>query len=117
MSVRWIMGLGFIWIMGTILCQILEGQFFTATDAQVINDMSAFRTVEAGGLTGIPLLAGDFFSGLVQVIAWDYSFLEGGFGMIKVFMYGISLGILWGVVQTFAPAATGILSSLLRLGK
>ncbi|MDD4985951.1 MAG: hypothetical protein PHQ43_09200 [Dehalococcoidales bacterium] len=117
MSVRWIMGLGFIWILGMILCQTLEGAFFSATDADVLNAMGSFRNVEAGGLTAIPLLTTNWFDGFVQVITWDYSFLEGGFGLVKIFMYGISLGVIWGIIQTFAPAATGILGNLLRLGQ
>jgi len=115
MSVRWIQGLVFFWFLNTLVCQMLDGAYIGATEAQIINQMAGFHTLESGDILAIPLLSGGFFSGLTSMLSWDYSFLTGGFILLKWAMYAVSLGIIWGILQTFIPAMMGALSNLLRL--
>lgn len=114
MSVRWVMGLIFLWFMNTLVLQMLDGAYISAAEGEILNQMSGFKTLESGDVLAIPLLSGDFFSGISQVLRWDYDILHDGFAILRWIMYAVSIGIIWGILQTYVPAMMGALSNLLR---
>jgi hypothetical protein len=67
----------FIFMVGNILCMIIEGSYFTADDVDLIIALTGFSVLEVAGagVLAIPKLAGGFFThGLPPMLMWDYSF-------------------------------------------
>jgi len=108
------MGLGFIYILSQYVCLIIEGLYIGSAEVDTINNMTGFNILESQGVLGIPILSWQFFANLPTMIAWDYSFLTGGYAIFRLIMMSVSIGIVWGLIQTFGPAAQGILTSVFR---
>lgn len=55
--------------------------------------------------------SGFFTVGIPKLIMWDYSFLSGGWELLKyILLYPISIGVVWGIVQLFTTVISGIAS-------
>lgn len=111
MSPRWIAGLSFLFILGTIISVAIEGAFFGQGDIDVLNEMLGFSAFEAGGLMAIPKIGIGFIThGLPKMLLWDYAFLDGHFVILRILLMSLSIAIVWGIVQVFLTVAQGLLS-------
>jgi len=117
MSVRWLMGAGFMYIMCQMVCLIIESAYIGQTEIDIINDLTALDIIDSAGILALPLLIVHFFSSLPQILSWDYSFFTGGYAIIRVIMMCFTIGITWGVIQTFGPSLYGLVSSLMKFGR
>lgn len=118
MSVRWLMGLAFIWIIAHgILGGIISGVYIGEAETDIVNQMAYWEIMESQGIWAIPSVCWQFLRDLPNLLAFNYPFLTGGYAAIRVILGGISVGIVWGLIQTFGPALQGMASSLLRLGR
>lgn len=108
MSAKLMMFMAFGYVVGTFICLIIEGSSFGAAEAGFINNLTVFREVQVFGLWTMPALNIDFFTkGIPKLLMWDYSFLSGGYSMIKWFiLWPLSIGAIWGVYQ----AVIGVIS-------
>ena len=63
-----------------------------------MNYLTVFKTETLLGRFEVPIINIDFFTkGLPMLIMWDYSFLEGGYHLLKWFLlYPISAGAALG---------------------
>jgi len=114
MRIHIIMFLGFVWISTTLVCNICEAQFLTNADKQVLQDMTAYRVMDSQGLIGVPIMGVEFFTNLPRFLTFQYGFLTSGFTLIRFFLMCISVGVMWGLIQVFIPAAFSAVGSLLR---
>lgn len=114
MSPKMIMFVCFVFLIGTLCCLIIEGTYFGSTELGIVNALTGYNTIQVSGagIWSIPKLAWGFMtSGLPKIIFWDYNFFQGGYWIIRLFLImTLSVGIVWGVIQTFLPVAQGILS-------
>ena len=111
MSPRWMGGLSFIFLLGSMLSLLLEGAYIGDTEISVINSLAGYSVLEAGGLMAIPQLAVGFFTvGLPKLLLWDYAFLSGGFAWVRLLFMPLSIAVVWGVIQVFIGVAQGLLS-------
>ena len=117
MSVRWLMGLSLIWMLSQMVCLIIEGSYVGDSEIDVINDLAALNILDSSGLLGLPMLMLEFFWALPKIIGFDYSFLTGGYAIIRMIMMCLTIGITWGIIQTFGPSLYGMVSSLFKLGR
>lgn len=114
MRVQIIMGLAFIWIVGGIIGAILEGAYIRQADVQVIQEMTYFQVLDSQGLIGIPVMGIEFFKHLPDLIAFKYDWLTSGFLVMRFIMMAVSIGIIYGLAQTFLPGLFGAIGNLLR---
>jgi len=114
MRIQIIISLVFIWLVVGIIGNILEGEFVKQQDVEMINEMTSYQILSSQGFMGIPVMGIAFFRELPAFIAFDYDWLTSGFAIIRLLMMAVSLGIIWGLAQTFLPGMFGALGNLLR---
>lgn len=114
MSAKMMMFVYFTFIIGSIVCLMLEGGWLDSDDQQTINDVLGFDVADIS-FWGIPkVMAGFFSTGLPNLILWDYSFFYGTFEILRYTLcFAISAGVVWGVTTTFASFAFGIATKVL----
>jgi hypothetical protein len=114
MSPKLIMFVSFVFFVGTLCCLIIEGSYFGAGELNIVNSLTGFNIIQVSGagIWSIPKLAWGFMTvGLPKLISWDYNFFQGGYFIVRLFLImTLSVGIVWGVIQTFLGVAQGILS-------
>lgn len=102
--------LSFVWMMSTLICLFIEGSWVGSNEQTVINDLSAFTTLNIGGLVPIPAPNLYFFRGVSRVLLWDYSFYTGDFEVIRLIWLAIFTGAVgWGLLEKFAPVFANFL--------
>lgn len=110
----------FLFIIGTIFCLMGEGGWFGTEEVSFINQMTGYSTIqiqEAGGW-GFALQALGFITyGIPKMITWNYWFFDDSYAALFkwTFLYAISAGVLWSIVQVFAPVMQGVLTGLRTL--
>lgn len=93
----------YCWFISTFICMVLEGTYFGSTQNSIINQLSVIQAIKAGGIFSIGSATINFFSGLMRILLWDYSFYEGGFTILRYFWLTVlSPGVVWGVFQGLA---------------
>lgn len=105
----------FIFIIGNITCMIIEGGWFGDDDMDVLKALTGYSVMEVSGagLIAIPKLAVGFFThGLPTMILWNYSFLEGGWSLFTIFLYCVTIGVLYPICMMIMNVASGILGSV-----
>jgi len=113
MNPKLIMFVSFVFLIGTLCCLIIEGGWFGDTELSIVNALTGYNTlqVSGAGVWSIPKLAWGFLTnGLPKLLFWDYNFFQGGYFFIRIILImTLSVGLVWGVIQTFLPLAQGIL--------
>ncbi len=118
MSIRWFMGLGFVWIMSQLLCGLIEGTYVGEDEVEIINVITAYKMLESQGFIAIPALGWELFTNLPQLISFDYAVFEGSYSIIRLILVTVfGFGVIWGILQTFGPAMQGLLPAFLRFGR
>jgi len=94
---------------------LIEGAFMRTEDINIINQLTGYSALEAGGIMAIPKLGWGFMThGLPKILLWDYAFLEGaGFEILRWILMPLSIAVVWGIVQTFIGIAQGLLGRFL----
>lgn len=102
--------MSFTWMMSTLICLVIEGSWLGGTEQTVINDLSAFTSLNIGGLVPIPSAALYFFRGLLRMTLFDYSFYTGDFEIFRYIFLVVFVGAaIWGVTVKFAPVFANFL--------
>ena len=115
MTMRMIIFCYFVFIVGTILALSVSGSWLGATEVDTVKFLTGYSTIEmsAGGMFSIPKAFGGLFTeGIPNMITWNYPYLESGFGAVFkwVFLYPISIGVVWGLVELFIPVLHGLMN-------
>lgn len=101
-----------VFAIGTILSLAYSGRWFTSGDIDILNTLAMVRGVEvqvSGGMSFLtPVI--DFFSGIFTTISWSYPFLDNAWGFILklIFLYPVSVGVVYGFIQLFVTIASGL---------
>lgn len=117
MSSKIVMFCVFLFVIGTLVSLIIEGTFIgSGEEMDVLRALTGYSNTEiaGGGVIVIPKVGLAFFAvGLPKVIMWDYSFLEGGWGIFKwILLYPISAGVVYAFGLLIFNVATGILGTV-----
>lgn len=114
MNPKILMFVSFVFLVGTLCCLIIEGSWLGTGELDVMNSLTGYNVlqVSGAGIWAIPKLAWGFMTtGLPKLIFWDYNFFQGGYFIFRVLLImTLSVGLVWGVIQTFLPVAQGILA-------
>lgn len=115
MSAKLMMAFSMLFVICTMLCLFIEGSWVADRELDILNSLTGYTSVEAGNMSVIALGVGFFTSGFPKMLMWDYSFFEGGWGIVRIFLMPISIGIIWGVFTVVIGALQGLVSNVLRL--
>jgi hypothetical protein len=114
MSPKFIMFVSFVFLIGSLACLIIEGVWFGDRELDIVNSLTGYNIIQVSGagVWAIPKLAWGFLTnGLPKLILWDYNFFQGGYFFLRiVLIMTLSVGVVWGIIQTFLPVVQGILS-------
>lgn len=78
----------------TIVNRVMEGQFITASDMEVVNQLTIFRPLEIFGLFSVPVPNLSYFTvGIPRLVMWDYSFFGGNAQVIQFALYSATAAI------------------------
>jgi hypothetical protein len=102
MSQKFMSFLAMCWFISTLICLILEGAYFGASQTSIINDLGVLTTFNIGNLLVVPVFNINFVQGIVRILLWDYSFYTGGWEIIRWFwVCTLSSAAVWGTIQSF----------------
>ena len=111
MNIKWIMGIGFIFFVGTLLSHIGAGSWFGADEVEIYNSLTVIRGYNVLGLFTIPWVNVDFVTvGLPKLLSWDYAFFGGEYEIMRYLFYTITMGIGMGLLIL----ALGVLTAVFR---
>ncbi|AAW39821.1 hypothetical protein SDC9_42707 [bioreactor metagenome] len=112
MRPQWLVWVVFAFVIGNAMCLILDGVWIGTAEQNFFNALLGFQVMSYTDSTmaniGITIanftngLIGFFTHALPKLVAWDYSFLDGGWSVIKWFLlWPISAGTVLGVILSF----------------
>jgi hypothetical protein len=97
-----IMYLAFCLLTGNLLCLMMDGAWIGAEDVNLMGYLTGMSNLQTASWTVIFTVPIGFFThGLPRMLLWDFSFFYGSWELIRWLMMAISIGVLWGVAQTF----------------
>lgn len=104
----------FSFIIGHIICLMLEGSWLGADEKEFMETLIGFKVTSFSGWE-VPKMAWGYFThGFPKMLFWDYSFLYGTFGIFRVtILWAISIGVIWGFAVVFASFVFGLGSKVL----
>ena len=101
----------YCYFTSVLICVILEGTYFGASEARIFNGIGLFTTFPLPVIGDIPVFNVDFLTSLGKILTWDYSFYSGSYVILRWFWFGVlSPGIIWGFVQMFIGLLPTIIS-------
>jgi hypothetical protein len=118
MSVKMIMSVFAIFILGTVLCCLCSGVWFGSNEISIVNALASFNTmtVQSGGVWNAPKTLGTYWDAMVTVISWNYPFLESAWCIfLKIPLWIVSIGVVWGIIQLFVSIIQGLVSMVRSL--
>lgn len=103
------------WLISTLICLIMEGSYFGASQVSATWDLSLFTKYDIAGLFSIPVMNTGFLDTLWKILSWDYSFYTGVYSFIRwIWLVIFTPGAVWGLYQAFSNLY-GYIISLFRI--
>jgi hypothetical protein len=111
MTTKFMNFLAMNWFISVLICVILEGSYFGAHGTTgILNSLIPFTWFTVAGIP-IPVFNFNFFSGVIKLLTWDYSFYTGGYEIVRWFWCAIfSPGAVWGMASAMAFVYSSFLS-------
>ena len=110
MSPKYIMGLGFIFLSGTLISLVFGGAWLGDTEIGALNSIAAFRSVNVLGVWSIMVPNLDFLiSGIGAMVSMDFAFFGGGMEILRwFFLFTISAGVMFGIFTIMIVTASNL---------
>jgi len=103
-----------IFIFGTLFACIASGGWLLNGEVNIINALASFNTmsVQAGGIWSVPKTIGTYFDAIITALSWNYPYLSSGWCIfIKIPLWLVSIGTVWGLIQLFITAIQGLVGA------
>lgn len=106
-----------VWIFtwGTVLSCIMSGRWLLNGEMNIFRALSSFNTVNIQAMGGwaIPKGLVEFFSAILTALSWNYPYLSSDWAIfIKMFLWVVSIGVIWALVEAATSAIQGIIGSV-----
>jgi hypothetical protein len=76
----------------TVINRWMNGQWITAADNAVMNNLTITHSMNVFGLFSVPVPNVSFFlTGLPRLVKWDYSFFGGNAEIIQFMLYALTV--------------------------
>ena len=117
MSPKFIALLIFIWITGSLMGSVIEGSYLGEAQKGTFDSLLVWKELEIDQVWDvfkIPVAVGEFFGALYQMMAFDFSFLEGNsYGQLfRWIILGPIIGVLvYGIIITVIGLFNRVLGS------
>lgn len=118
MSVKMIMSVFAIFILGSMLSCLCSGVWFGSDQVDIVNALASFNTmsVQSGGVWNAPKTLGTYWDAAITMLVWDYPFLDYTWAIIiKIPLWIVSVGTVWGFIQLFVSIIQGLVSMVRSL--
>lgn len=118
MSVKMIMAVFSIFILGTLLSCLCSGVWFGSDEVDIVNALASFNTmsVQAGGVWNAPKTLTTYWDAAVTMFTWGYPFLDYDWLiLVKIPLWIVSVGAAWGFLQLFVSIIQGLFSMFRNL--
>jgi hypothetical protein len=112
------MGAAGIFIVGTVLACLSSGRWLLSGETNIINALASFNTmtVQSGGGWGVAKTISTYYNGIATALSWNYPFLSSGWAIfIKIPLWIISIGTVWGFIEVAISAVQGIVGTIRSL--
>ena len=119
MSIKWLIGIATLFMIGQVVSNIIEysapiGDPETQGTAAywLWSAITSFQLVGEGSflsdIVDVIVGVGKLIPALFFMIIWDYAYLEGNMQIVRwCLLFPISLGLIYGVIQTIRGSSTG----------
>ena len=106
---KWLIGLGFFFLIGTLLSNIMAGTYYGTDDLYFVQALNHFKMAFSNIVSwsaGWNMLsgAGDMMHAIVQFVTWDYAFFYGTWEIFRYFLMTISFGFMLSAALNIASA-------------
>ena len=105
-----------VFAIGTMLSAIISGRWLVSGEVNLFNALASFNAVEMQGGGGWSMIKtlGSYWNAFVTMISWNYPYLENDWGNIFkiIFLFPISVGVVWGIIEMFTIAMSGVISGI-----
>jgi hypothetical protein len=106
-------------VVGMIFSLIASGIWFGATESAIINSLASLNIVHIEAMSGwgVPKWGIDYWNGIVTIISWNYPYLNNAWGWVfkLLFLYPVTIGVIYSLVQLAISVIQGIASSIRSL--
>ena len=103
MNPKWLIGLGMLFVLGSIFSGLIELQYLSGSDQAVINrllhpDMPSFSN-PLGMVTGFISVVWDYIQAFWDMFTWDFAMFTGEWALVRWALFlCLSLGIIGSLV-------------------
>jgi hypothetical protein len=109
-----------VFIMGTMLSLAMSGIWFGENEINMINTLTGYNIIQIQTLSFgsvIGMVSGFFTNGLPMMLSWGYPYLDNFVGnVIKLaFLYPVTFGVVWGVIELFVQVLQGLASAIAKI--
>jgi len=118
MSVKMMMAIFAIFILGQVLSCLCMGIWPGDKQIDIWNTLASFNTmsVQSGGVWNAPKTLGTYWDAAITMLVWDYPFLDYTWAIIiKIPLWIVSVGTVWGFIQLFVSIIQGLVSMVRSL--
>lgn len=101
MTVNKVIALTMLYIVGQMVCLSFDGHIWgTSADPllSVLNALTGFDIMSSSGFSIIRLGLG-IWNALGKLVLWDYDFLSGGLFALRLVLFSITVGAIYGYAQ------------------
>lgn len=110
MSPKWIMFIAGVFIVGNLLCLVLDGGWYGAEDTSVMGALTGAQVHEVGGFWGVVSAGVSFIGGLIRMLFWDYSFFDGDLQIVQWILSILTIGTIYGLLESFIPGIPNLIT-------
>lgn len=108
-----------VFMIGTMLSAIISGRWLIDDEVSLFNALASFNVAEMQGAGGAGMVKHlkSYWDALVTMLSWKYPYLNNDWGRIfkMVFLFPLSVGVVYGFIQLFVIAMSGVVSAIRSL--
>lgn len=121
MSAKLLMAVAAIFILGQLLSCLASGVWPGNDERNIWTTLASFNvmSVQSGGVWTAPKTPATYYNAVVTMLKWGYPFLDTDIYpwvlVIKIPLWVISIGVVWGIIQLFVGVIQGLVSMVRSL--
>ena len=101
MTVNKVIAITMGFILAQLICLSVDGQIWGDPNGPLIgtlNALTGFDIMTSGGFSIIRLGTG-IWNAFGKLVLWDYSFLAGNMFVVRLLLFSITVGVIYGYAQ------------------
>ena len=112
MATKWLIGMGMIYVILTVVSGISEGTYFGGTGVATIwSAMTGFSAIDVTNpltaVGGVIIHVYQILVGIFEILTWKFSFFVGVWSIFRYVLCAISLGIIVSLILALRGVSSG----------